>query len=184
MTGRMQDEILFNRALHALANVCEFQLIDETIEIYDKVLSPIGYGLAAKAISKLMATRKTNDRFPSAADILSCAHDRLSDSAASTEMAETIWRAVAIFGKYQIPAARRYLGELAWKTAGDSEGWLTLCEQNSTAATSIKAQLRDRAKGVLESARNQDVNTLLGFQNRPLLDDLQKTGKEVASGQS
>lgn len=164
-----EEEADFYKSLAALASVCRFVLTPEVVELYDRILSKVGYRPAVLAIQKVFATRKATDSFPSVSDLLTLADSRPTDQAAAVEIADRIWQAIAIFGYPDENGAKEKLGPIAAKVI-EQVGWQELCSTTVSQATSVKAQLRESAKAILERERNQAIQKLLSGPDQPAIE--------------
>ncbi len=144
----------------ALANVCAFNLADETLEMYDLILAGLGYQKATLAISKIIATRESKAPFPSASEIIAVSQDRISPAGMAVEIADKVWNAVERFGWNNRLRAEEWVGPIG-KAVIDRVSWGALCEAPSSQATSVKAQLRNTAQSVLERVRQESAQSLL-----------------------
>lgn len=162
---RKQEEAEFYRSLAALASVCRFSLTTETVELYDRILSRMGYPVATLAIQKVFATRKATDPFPSVAELISLADHRPTDQSQAVEIADKIWLGIANYGYMGEKRAREALGPIASRVIAQI-GWQSLCEATLSQATSVKAQIRESARAVLEAERRSYVESLLKGDER------------------
>lgn len=170
---RKYDKIerdLFDKAIAALATVCRFQLTPQVAGIYDGVMKQFGYPEATRALQKVFLTRRSNDPFPSVAELISLVDSKISDQSAAQEASDRVWRAISMFGWNNEKPAKMWLGDLGAKVV-ERMGWDYLTQAESSQGPVIRAQIRETAKSILESERFQSVNKLLGGENAAQIED-------------
>ncbi len=153
-----ESEIIFHQALNALAAMCQFTLTEDIISIYDRALAVYGYQTAVKALQKEILTRKSKDPFPSVSDLLRGVESGSEGEA--IEVASKVWDAVSRFGWTGRKPAVEWVGPVGSEVI-DRVGWPWLCEQDSSAGNTIRAQLRDIAKAIIERKKSDTVDKLL-----------------------
>ncbi len=161
MSGNIdQDELNFHKLLNALAGLCQYELDDTIISIYDLTLQKsraYSYAKLCEAIEKIIVERNSRDPFPSVKQIAEIASGgRLKQKEVAVDVANTI---VAYIGSkgYTWPQVsdtfqcdlRKALGEIGHYVVLKYGGWVKLCQDaNKSDLTTFKAQLRDSALSV------------------------------------
>jgi hypothetical protein len=143
--------------IHYLAKTCGIEIDPMFIEVMNEGLLDLGYERLSMALSRIMKTRKANDRFPSISDIRSAAGEMIDDAkndhSIATEIADRVYLAIA--GGDGFPeATRTKIGEIGWAAIQLLGGLNHLCattlEENKN---TFIAQTRDLIMGLLRKQR-------------------------------
>lgn len=163
-----KDEQLFFKFLSKLAYMCNYELDEFTISLYDQALSPFGYESCAGAVMEIIMTRKSRDLFPSIMELKEKIDPRVNKRSDAIAVANRI---IDTFGKWKL----RYnkdpeqfkawfidlVGLKEWNTVQRMGGYKRLYEEWAMTdnLTAFRAQLRDSALSVLdhnEAAETKD----------------------------
>lgn len=148
----------FYTVFAALANMCGANLTKDMVAMYEESLSDLGFEKISTALTKIMNTRRAQDRFPSIRDIRDlCEPDKVSIDVAAQEALNLAISAVARFGYYDPEGAEKYLGPEVWAALPGRNGWKEFCVAGDERMGGLpiavaRSQLRDRIKAKLSIA--------------------------------
>ena len=162
-----QSEGAFAKALFVIAKLSSFELEDPIVEMYVEAVRPYGFERAAEAVYKLAKGARPGRVFPSVDDIIQelAPETKMSDEDQASLMAAGIINAIGIYGQYNVEAAEKALGEVAWAALGGSRGWVALCEIDNDDVPTTRAQLRKQAQAMLLRSRGGSLPQIAGETN-------------------
>jgi len=181
-TAKMDDERAFWNLMYGLAKLCQQQLDDEILELYDQDLSPLGYSKICPALKQIIRERRTKDQFPSIRDIREKIDPVVDDQSQAVAVVAEIWKGVAEYGRTGAKWAEQKLSPLSWAVVRHYGCWANLCiDANTNNTTTFKAQLRQLAETVIKLSKagqldqkiplpekpNDQVAKLIGFKEMP-----------------
>ncbi len=145
----------FLSRLKTLAGVCDFQLNQDLVTLYDRALRRFGYDRATAAVEDAIMERRGQDRMPSIGDLVQRCAPSLADADLAVEVATRIIAAVPKFGGYASDAdVSDWLGPVAMHVIQGLGGWQHFARTfgRVTDAKEVgiwKAQLREHAASTL-----------------------------------
>lgn len=105
-------------------------------------------------------------RFPSIAEILSIVQPKPDHDAEARLIADRIWAGIERFGSVRSreEELKKYIGPIGWKAVEAQGGWRVICEiATYDNASSLRAQWRESAKALLQTAERQARSDRLGL---------------------
>lgn len=164
----MDDEFEFHKQLNILAKICNFELDEQIIGIYDNALCSYGYSRVAKALSDVVVTRKSRDQFPSVAEVKQLLDKCVSSDTTAEDVVARILSAHSKHG-YTWPDTYHYDGfksfpsalmatctDLGYEIITRLGGYSRLCWlMNNSDPGVVRAQLRRLALSVIEQMQNK-----------------------------
>lgn len=160
-------EIEFQKMLNIIAELCNYQLTESVIEIYDKAISPFGYEKAVQALKDIAGNLRGGDKFPSVNDIRDRASDEISPKSRAIVASNMIiatfygWKLDFIFLEDFQTKYKQMVGELEWETVSLMGGYRHLFKEFNEAKelSFLRSQIRDAAFSVIEK-RNKTRQVL------------------------
>ena len=148
----MNSKKLFYSMLTGLANMTpNFIFTSDLIELYDRLLAPVGYEKLCQGLRHIMADRTSRDPFPSIREIREAAEPAFNVENEASEIAGNIVAAVSRIGPYRCQEARDLIGETGWVVVTREGGWVNICQALTYENLAIlKAQWRNVARGLLQ----------------------------------
>lgn len=160
------------------AMVPNFRLIDETIELYDQHLAPLGYDRVCKALDRIVVERNSRDPFPSIKDIRLVIDPELDPDQEAIVIASRIAGAVSRIGPYQADLAKQLIGEIGWKIVQSEGGWENVCQTLTYENQgTLKAQWRNLARTFLS---RMEYGSELAVEDKRQTKSLQSLGNVFA----
>ena len=156
------------------AMVPGFTLVEETIELYDQHLGPLGYDRVCEALDRIILERNSRDPFPSIKEIRMAIDPELDPEQEAVVIASRIAGTVSRIGPYQWELAKELIGEVGWRIVQCEGGWENVCQTLTYENQSTtKAQWRNLAKTFLSRAEYGPSRVL---ENKHSLKGLQSFG--------
>lgn len=141
------QKIFYAKLTGLAAMVSNFTLIEETIELYDQHLEPLGYERVCRALDRIIVERSSRDPFPSIKEIRMIIDPELDPDQEAMVIASKIVGAVARIGPYQSELAQHVIGEVGWRIVQCEGGWENICQTLTyDNQSTLKAQWRNLAK--------------------------------------
>lgn len=152
------QEERFHRLLAILAVRCREELDEIEIEVYDRNLSPHGYGAVCAALERILIERSPNDRFPSVGTILARMGAAHTSKSLAMDVANRINKAIGTKGwnwSQKVPdleaAMLEYLGVAGVAVVKNLGGWDAVCQASAkNPSGQFNAWLRDSAAATIE----------------------------------
>jgi hypothetical protein len=130
--------------------VPNFEMKDEMIDTYHRLLAPYGFERVNKALDEIILSFDSKSPFPSLKDIISKVNPQAAPKDEATIAVNKIVQALYNVGWNDSERAKQAIGELGWRVVQMSGGWKNLCEtvDNRTLPT-FKAQWKQLAESLL-----------------------------------
>lgn len=129
MTGMSPDEKGFHTRLVALASmVPNFVLTEVLIDLYDRMLSPLGYGRVNQALDQIILDRSSRDPFPALSEIRAIVEPTTDPESEAQLSVNRIIEAVAKFGTPNHARAKAWLTGREWSVIKGVGGWERVCQ--------------------------------------------------------
>jgi len=145
----------FLKNLVGLAQICNQQLSEPTIEMYEQILGSYGWEQVNRTLTKIFEERKARDPFPSPRDIKDLMGVReVCDESKARESAARIRSAVSKFGSPNGDRAEEYIGSIGWEVVRMQGGWSQVCDGlTHNNSPTYQAQWRALALALIEKSR-------------------------------
>jgi hypothetical protein len=161
------DKTVFLSRLSALAKLSEAVLSKEIVELYDKILSTVGYPNATRAVEHIIINRSARDKFPSIADIRRIATGEGDETDTANAVAGRIFEAIKAMDSCRLLTqnVETFLGDIAWRVVVQSGGWdFVYNSMNERNAGTFRAQYRDLALSMIRRNKlGHDLNAAPTF---------------------
>lgn len=146
------DEQGFHTRLVGLASMIpNFILTPELIELYDRMLSPLGYRRVNEALDQIIMERSSRDPFPSISEIKGIVEPTTDEKYKPTLMAGRIIQAVGRYGVPNLKLAKDSLYPEEWEVIRMWGGWERVCQDMPAGGgTFIRSQLEKLSAAVLD----------------------------------
>lgn len=150
--------------LAALAGLVRgFVLSPQILDMYMRLLAPLGYEQVCFALDQIMLTRDSNDPFPSFKQIASLIKPELDPETSATDIAGKIVQALHSCGddRFGTERAKKLIGPIGWKVVESEGGWCGLGHRiKNDQLPTLKAQWKKQAlaefqKGLVASSATQ-----------------------------
>lgn len=156
----LQEKQQLKAILVATALYYGQEIADSALALFVEDLEDLPFPQIVQALKEIRRDPKTT-RLPLPAVIRAKLNPEVDERSQAVMVSNSIWDAVGKFGWPNPDRAKAFLGELAWTTVERGGGWLNICQDANQSEPSImKAQIRDLAVAVIQSAKSGQLHRL------------------------
>lgn len=149
----------FQMRLVALAGMVRgFVLSPQIIELYHRLLEPMGFENVNRALDQILMERGSNDPFPSIKEITKLLNNELDPESHAIDIAGKIMQALPKYGSDDlgVQRAKALIGPIGWKVVEAEGGWRHLIENTKNDQVPIlKSQWRKQALVEIMKSKHQ-----------------------------